>query len=49
MPFKDKDLQKLSQDIINNAVQRQTPAQAGNILIQSLRQSIRKQKQPKVY
>lgn len=40
MPFIDKELQKLSQDIINRAVQNQSGVGAPNLLVDRLRQSI---------
>ena len=51
MPFQDKELQKLSQQIINNAVQKQLPVAGSNLLVERLRQSIlkRQAKLPKVF
>ena len=40
MAFKDKELQKLSQDIINRAVQKQSGIGTPNLLVDRLRQSI---------
>jgi len=50
MTFIDKELQKLSQNIINRAVQRQSPLGTPNLLVNRLRQSIlrRQTKLPKV-
>ena len=50
MPFIDKELQKLSQDIINRAIQGQTPtgASIGVPMIEKLRQSILKRQQVKL-
>jgi len=49
MPFKDKELEQLSKQIINNAIYKQTPTQP-NLLVEKLRQSISKRqtKLPKV-
>jgi len=51
MPFIDKELQKLSQQIINRAVQKQMPMGRSNLLVERLRQSIlkRQSKLPKVF
>jgi len=40
MPFIDKELQKLSQDIINRALVKQKPIGSSNLLSGALRQSI---------
>ena len=40
MAFIDKDLEKLSQNIINRAVQKQSPTGSPNLLVDRLRQSI---------
>jgi len=40
MAFIDKELQKLSQDIINRAVQKQSPVASPNLLVDRLRQSV---------
>ena len=42
MAFIDKELQKLSQQIINNAVQKQIPVAGSGLLVEKLRQSILK-------
>jgi len=42
MPFLDKELQKLSQQIINNAVKKRLPVAGSNLLVERLRQSILK-------
>jgi len=50
MAFIDKELQKLSQDIINRAVQKQSPIGSPNLLVDRLRQSIfrRQTKLPRI-
>lgn len=47
MPFIDKELQKLSQQIINQAVQKQMPVVPS--LVERLRQSILKRQPPKIW
>ena len=46
MPFKDKELQKLSQDIINRAVQGQSGIPSATSPADRLRAAIRKQGRP---
>jgi len=50
MAFIDKELEKLSQQIINRAVQKQSPAGSPNLLVDRLRQSIfrRQTKLPRI-
>ncbi len=53
-PFKDKELEQLSKQILDNAIYKQTPAQPPeqqpNLLVERLRQSIlkRQTKLPRV-
>ncbi len=55
-PFKDKELEQLSKQILDNAIYKQTPTQSPiqspNLLVERLRQSITKRASlriPKVY
>ena len=50
MVFKDKELEKLSQDIINRAVRKQSSVGMPNLLVDRLRQSIfrRQTKLPRI-
>jgi len=51
MAFIDKELEKLSRQIINTAVQKQMPIARTNSLVQRLRQAIlrRQTKLPRVF
>jgi len=44
MPFVSSELKKLSKDIINRALQKQTFQPRSNLLVERLRQTLRTQK-----